>query len=144
MALAINEPTSHVSKYRYILLLGTDTEDESPLRQARARLEESGQLLRASKQVHGPSVVPDDRHHYTNQALLIETERSREELAAFLKRVEYDLGRRRDSDGCLIDIDLVAECDAQDRVIWQHPDKLGHALFRELAAQVLPLADSLL
>ena len=138
MALAINEPTSHVSKYRYILLLGTDTEDESPLRQARVRLDESGKVLRMSKLVCGPSVVPDDHHHYTNQALLIETEQPREEIAAFLKQVEYDLGRRRDRDGCLIDIDLVAECDAQDRVIWQNPDKLSHALFRELAAQVLP------
>lgn len=138
MAPAINEPTSRVSKYRYILLLGTDTEDESPLRQARVRLDESGKLLRESKLVHGPSVVPDDHHHYINQALLTETVQSREEVAAFLKRVEYDLGRRRDSDGCLIDIDLVAECDAQDRVIWQNPDKLSHALFRELVAQVLP------
>ena len=123
--------------HHYLLLLGTDTDDESWLRQARIRLGESGKLLRESKLVHGPSVVPGDGHHYINQAVLIETAQPRDELAAFLKLAERDLGRRRDSDNCLIDIDLVAECDAQDRVIWHNPDKLGHALFRELVGQVL-------
>jgi len=138
MASVINKPTSRVSKHRYILLLGTNTGDESSLRQARRRLGESSELLRESKLVHGPSVVPDDHHHYINQTLLVETAQPRDELAAFLKRVEDDLGRRRDGDNCLIDIDLVAECDVQDRVVWQNPDKLTHALFRELAGQVLP------
>lgn len=134
----IDKPTSHVSKYRYILLLGTNTHDESPLQQARLRLGESSKLLRESKLVHGPSVVVGDHRHYINQALLIQTAQSRDDLAAFLKRTEDDLGRRHDGDNCLIDIDLVAECDAQDRVIWQNPDKLTHALFRDLVAQVLP------
>lgn len=124
--------------YRYLLLLGTDTDDESWLRQAQMRIGESAKLLRESKLVHGPSVVPGDDHHYINQALLIETTQSRGGLAALLKRLEDELGRRRDGDACLIDIDLVAESDAQDRVIWQNPDKLAHALFRELAGQVVP------
>ena len=147
MASIINKQTSRVSKHRYILLLGTDGDDESSLRQARVRLDESSKLLRESELVHGPSVVPGDHHHYINQALLIETAQPRDDLAAFLKRVEDDLGRRRDGDNCLIDIDLVAECDPQDHVIWQNPDKLAHKLFRELAAQVLqpnPDARSLL
>ncbi len=127
-----------MSKHRYILLLGTDTNDESPLRQARAQLGESNQLQGESKLVHGPSVVPGDARPYTNQALLIETTQPRDEWAAFLKKVECDLGRRRDGDSCLIDIDLVAECDAQDRVIWQNPEKLTHALFRELVGEILP------
>lgn len=127
-----------MSKHRYILLLGTDTDDESPLRQARLELSESGQLQRESKLVHGPSVVPGDARHYTNQALLIETAQPRDELAGFLKKVECDLGRRRDGDSCLIDIDLVAECDAQDRMVWQNPEKLTHALFRELVGEILP------
>lgn len=126
--------------HRYLLLLGTDTDDESPLQQARIRLGESARLLRESKRVHGPSVVPDDDHHYINQTLLVEMAQSREDVAVLLKQVERDLGRRRDTDSCLIDIDLVAECDAQDRVIWQNPEKLTHALFRELVAQVLPAA----
>ncbi|WP_454832712.1 2-amino-4-hydroxy-6-hydroxymethyldihydropteridine diphosphokinase [Pseudoxanthomonas wuyuanensis] len=129
-----------MAAHHYLLLLGTDTDDESWLRQARIRLGQSGGLLRESKLVHGPSVVPGDGHRYINQALLLETVQPRDELAAFLKRVECDLGRRRDSANYLIDIDLVAECDAQDRVIWQNPDKLAHALFRELAGQVLPEA----
>lgn len=129
-----------MSKHRYILLLGTDTDDESPLRQARIHLGESGKLLRESKLVHGPSVVLGDHHHYINQTLLIETARSREDIAAFLKQVERDLGRRHDADNCLIDIDLVAECDDQGRVVWQNPDKLTHLLFRELMQQVLPEA----
>ncbi|WP_368563400.1 2-amino-4-hydroxy-6-hydroxymethyldihydropteridine diphosphokinase [Pseudoxanthomonas sp. UTMC 1351] len=124
--------------HRYLLLLGTDAADETPLQQARIRLVESGRLLRESKLVHGPSVVPGDHHRYINQALLIEAAQSRDDLSAFLKRVEEDLGRRRDSDNCLIDIDLVAECDTQDRVVWQNPDKLAHALFRDLVAQILP------
>jgi 2-amino-4-hydroxy-6-hydroxymethyldihydropteridine diphosphokinase len=140
MASIIDKPTSRVSKYRYILLLGTDTDDESPLQQARLRLGESSKLLRESKLVHGPSVVAGDHHQYINQALLIETVQRRDEVAAFLKRTEDDLGRRRDGDNCLIDVDLVAECDAHDRVIWQNPDKLTHALFRELVGQVLPEA----
>lgn len=126
--------------HRYLLLLGTDTDDESWLRQARIRLGQSGRLLRESKLVHGCSVVPGDGHRYINQALLIETTQPRDEWAAWLKRAECDLGRRRDGANYLIDIDLAAECDAQDRVIWHNPDKLAHALFRELAGQVLPEA----
>lgn len=137
MAAIIDKPTSRVSKHRYLLLLGTNGADESPLRQARHRLGESAALLRESQLVHGPSVVPGDQHHYINQAVLIETAQARDELAATLKRLEDELGRRRDGDHCLIDIDLVAECDPQDRAFWQNPDKLAHALFRDLAAQVL-------
>lgn len=127
-----------MSKHRYLLLLGTDTDDDLPLRRARSLLAEAGKLLRESETVHGPSVVPGDPHRYLNQALLIEAMQSRGDLAALLKRLESDLGRRRDGEGCLIDIDLAAECDAQNNVVWRNPEKLAHALFRELAAQVLP------
>lgn len=127
-----------MSKHRYLLLLGTDTDDDSPLRQARSLLSEGAELLRESGTVHGPSVVPDDPHRYINQALLIEGALGRDDMAAHLKRLERDLGRRRDGDGCSIDIDLVAECDMQNDIVWSNPEKLAHALFRELAVQVLP------
>lgn len=123
--------------HRYILLLGTGTDQDGRLRQARDALKRHGQILARSGVVHGPSVVAGDATRYANQALLYVHALPRDEFADWLKALETALGRRPDQPECVIDIDLVGECDAGGSIAWQNDAKLEPPLFRELVAKVL-------
>ncbi len=123
--------------HRFVLLLGSGTDHEGKLEQARRRLQELGSIVSQSALVHAPSVLPGDGHHYVNQAVLVETASAREAIAAALKSLESALGRRAGDEVCQIDIDLVCECDDVGTVVWQNPVKLEHSLFRGLVQQAL-------
>ena len=126
-----------MSGHRFVLLLGSGTDHEDKLQQARLRLLEMGSIVSQSALVHAPSVLPGDGHRYVNQAVLIETASARDEVAVALKSLETALGRRADDEVCQIDIDLVCECDEAGAVIWHNPVKLEHPLFRDLVQQAL-------
>jgi 2-amino-4-hydroxy-6-hydroxymethyldihydropteridine diphosphokinase len=125
-----------MSEHRYVLLLGSGTDEETRLRHARDNLKRHGCILARSGIAHSPSVVPGDSHHYVNQALLFSSELPREEFAPWLKALEQKLGRTPEDEPCIIDIDLVSECDAHGVAVWEDPSKLEHLLFRELVAKV--------
>ncbi len=122
--------------HRYLLLLGTATDEEGWLRQARDGLKRHGRILARSGVAHGPSVVEGDATRYANQALLFASDLDREGFADGLKALEHRLGRRPGAP-CVIDIDLVGECDAGGAVIWRNEAKLDAPLFRELVEKVL-------
>lgn len=126
-----------MSSHRFVLLLGSGTDHEDRLEEACVRLQRLGDILSQSVRVHARSVLPEEAHSYVNQALLIETAMAREVLSIELKSLEAALGRRAGDGVCVIDIDLVCECDGEGAVLWRNPEKLEHALFRELVAQVL-------
>lgn len=125
-----------MSEHRYVLLLGSGTDEEARLRHARDGLKRRGRILARSGIVHSPSVVPGDGHHYVNQALLFCSELPRTEFAPWLKALEQKLGRTPEDEPCVIDIDLVGECDAHGAPLWEDPAKLAHPLFRDLVAKV--------
>lgn len=126
-----------MNSHRYLLLLGTATDEEGRLRQARDGLKRHGRILARSGVVHGPSVVEGDATRYANQALLLASELPRSEFADWLKSLERHLGRRPEQPTCVIDIDLVGECDANGAMTWQNDAKLDAPLFQELVAKVL-------
>ncbi|RXQ99684.1 2-amino-4-hydroxy-6-hydroxymethyldihydropteridine diphosphokinase [Pseudoxanthomonas composti] len=132
--------------YRYILLLGSasspvaeagESRREQQLRRARDLLKQRGKVLARSGVVHADSVVPGDGDRYVNQALLFASSLPREAFGAWLKTLEQRLGRGEGEGACAIDIDLVGECDAQGRMLWENAGKLEHALFRELVGRVV-------
>ena len=125
-----------MNEHRYVLLLGSGTDEEARLRHARDGLKRRGRILARSGIVHSPSVVPGDGHHYVNQALLFCSELPRAEFASWLKQLEQNLGRTPEDEPCIIDIDLVGDCDAPGAPVWEDPSKLEHPLFRELVAKV--------
>jgi 2-amino-4-hydroxy-6-hydroxymethyldihydropteridine diphosphokinase len=125
-----------MSGHRYVLLLGSGTDEETRLRRARDGLKRGGRILARSGVVHAPSVVPGDGHRYVNQALLFASELPRDEFAPWLKTLEQKLGRTPQDEPCVIDIDLVGECDARGATLWEDPSKLEHPLFRELVAKI--------
>lgn len=126
-----------LNTHRYLLLLGTATDEEGRLRQARDGLKRHGRILARSGVVHGPSVVQGDATHYANQALLLSSGLPRTEFAEWLKSLERQLGRKPEQAACVIDIDLVGECDAAGAMTWQNDAKLEAPLFRDLVAKVL-------
>lgn len=126
-----------MNPHRYLLLLGTATNEEGRLRQARDALKSRGRILARSGVVHGPSVVEGDATQYANQAVLLSSDLPREDFAQWLKQLEIRLGRSPEQATCVIDIDLVGECDAGGAMLWQNEAKLDAPLFRELAAKVL-------
>lgn len=126
-----------MADHRYVLLLGSGTDQDTRLRQARDLLKRHGRILARSGVAHGPSVVPDDPVRYANQALLLASPLPRDEFGELLKTIEHRLGRRPGQPACEIDIDLVGECDAGGAMAWQNEAKLDAPLFRELVAKVL-------
>jgi 2-amino-4-hydroxy-6-hydroxymethyldihydropteridine diphosphokinase len=126
-----------MSEHRYVLLLGSGTDEEMRLRHARDNLKRHGRILARSGIVHSPSVVPDDSHRYVNQALLFSSKLPRKDFASWLKALEQKLGRTPEDEPCIIDIDLVGECDAHGAALWEDPSKLEHPLFRDLVAKVM-------
>lgn len=125
-----------MNAHRYVLLLGSGTDDEGQLRRARDRLKQRGRILARSGVEHSPSVVPGDPARYVNQALLFACDAPRDAFAPWLKALEQALGRTAGGP-CVIDIDLVAECDGHGDTLWQNDAKLEHALFRELVSRVV-------
>ncbi|KAF1712144.1 hypothetical protein CSC70_01020 [Pseudoxanthomonas kalamensis DSM 18571] len=125
-----------MTSYRYVLLLGSGTDEEMRLRRASAALAQQGEILARSQVVHASSVVPGDAHRYVNQALLYASELPRDVFMLWLKALEQELGRMPQDDPCIIDIDLAGECGPDGELQWENPGKLEHPLFRELAEQV--------
>ncbi len=123
--------------HRYVLLLGSGTDEETRLRTARDALKRGGKILARSGMVHAASVVPGDGDHYVNQSLLFASDKVREEFAPWLKTLEHKLGRTAEDEPCIIDIDLVGECDARGVMLWENLEKTAHPLFRELVEKVL-------
>lgn len=126
-----------MNSHRYVLLLGSGTAEESRLREARDALKRAGKILARSGVVHAASVVPGDGDQYVNQSLLFSSAKTREEFAPWLKELEQRLGRTQHDAPCLIDIDLVGECNAQGAMLWENPEKTAHPLFKELVAKVI-------
>jgi 2-amino-4-hydroxy-6-hydroxymethyldihydropteridine diphosphokinase len=94
---------------RAAISLGSNISPERHLPQAVARLEQVGRILAVSQAYGSAAVGPPGQPDFVNAAVLIEMDRSPEELRRLLRRIEADLGRVRVEDKFAprpIDLDL--------------------------------------
>ncbi len=108
------------------------------------RLSRLGRLVGVSNVYQNPAVGPDPQPDYLNAAALVETERTPDEVRRRLRRIERDLGRKRQADkfaARTIDLDislfgaLVADADP---VHIPDPGILTHAYLAVPLAELSP------
>ncbi len=120
-----------------MLLLGSSLESPQVLRLATELLSEQGVVEATSRCVEGPSVSAGDARRFHNQALVLATGLTSDALVPVLKGIESSLGRTPGDRQCVIDIDLVCECDGHGIVLWRDGAKLQPVLFVGLMQDVL-------
>lgn len=97
-------------KRKALLSLGSNLGDRSLyLLRAREAIAQRCRILRASRELNNSALIVTDQPDFLNQIIEIETEDSPEDLLAFLKGIEKDLGRlhRRRYGPREIDLDIL-------------------------------------
>jgi 2-amino-4-hydroxy-6-hydroxymethyldihydropteridine diphosphokinase len=121
---------------RAVISVGSNIEPEKHVRWARQRIAEELKLVAESEFVETEPIGRPDQPNFLNGAFLVETSRSRDELEAWLKSLEQELGRVKQADKYgprTIDLDLVVWNDA---VV--HPDVYEREFLRKAVRQLLP------
>ncbi|MDZ7373333.1 MAG: 2-amino-4-hydroxy-6-hydroxymethyldihydropteridine diphosphokinase [candidate division KSB1 bacterium] len=95
---------------RAVISVGSNIDPEEHTRRARERIAQRFKLLAESEFVETEPIGRPDQPNFLNGALLIETDLSRQELKAWLRALEEELGRVRTGDRYgprTIDLDIV-------------------------------------
>ena len=121
---------------RVVIGLGSNIDPDENIARARESIAAEFRLLDESRWVETEPVGFSEQAKFTNGALLIETRLERDELKAWLRELETQLGRLRGTnrDGPRpIDLDIV---------VWNSeivdPDVHERAFLREAVLDVLP------
>jgi len=96
-----------VSGSRWLLLLGSTLDSDERIHAALRELQSLGDATLRAPIQHGPG-SRDARRSYFNALVELVFDNDANELVAALKAIETRLGRRRDGDEVVIDIDLLA------------------------------------
>ncbi len=95
---------------RVVIGIGSNIQPEANISKAIKRIAESHRILNESRFVETEPLAGRDQPNYVNGAILIQTSMDREELKAWLRELEDDLGRTRSIDrydSRTIDLDIV-------------------------------------
>lgn len=93
----------------WLLMLGSNLDDDARIHAALAALARLGPTRLASRIVRLPAYGGASTHDYYNALATLESGLERAALVADLKRIERELGRERGSGRVAIDIDLLAQ-----------------------------------
>ena len=96
-----------MSASHWLLLLGSTLDSDERIRAALHELRSLGEVALRAPIQHGPG-SRDARRSYFNALVELGFDGDADELVAALKAIETRLGRRRDGDEVVIDIDLLA------------------------------------